>query len=456
MSSLRTGLPWRRPLALLAAVGYGLLGGAAGASAAPGDLVLVADTGEQDYGEVDQIQHRPAISADGRFVAFVSQGGGDGDPLFLRDMTQPSAVAIVTPSDPRWPGFDSATPVLSDSGRYLAFASEEKLLSGEDVDGSRGPGGLIRDVFRYDRLTGKMTLVSRRSGHSGEPSRDNSDLPSISADGRFVAYGTESSNLAPGKRLVVGGIYRRDLATEANQLISGAPGIDFWRPGSYTPDISGDGKRVAFVFQYSRTPFDPKDPNVGRWLRERHKQIMLWDARWKAPKLVSRASGRRGAISNQHCSRPSASGSGGFVAFVSKTANLAPGDRNGVEDVYVRDVKRNVTTLVSRVGSGGRVGDAASNWPSISADGRYVAFLSEAGNLVPEDGGDDPDVYVKDLRTGRLTLVPRGLGGEPSNGRFGAPAITPDGRYVAFGSTASNISPEVTKHNFSFYRYQLR
>jgi Tol biopolymer transport system component len=449
-------------LALLVAAAFATLCPAGVAHGAVGELVLVADTGGGDYGEVAQLQHRPAISADGEVVAYVPQSSGEGDPLFLRDMRAAEPVAIVTPSNPQFPGFDSASPALSAGGRYLAFASEEATLSSEDADRGRGPGGIrdssvqIRDVFVYDRGTKKMKLVSRRSGRKGEAAANDSDLPSISADGRYVAYDTESTNLAPGDRLIVGGIYRRDLRTEENQLISGVPGMMFWRPGSFSPAISGDGRRVAFGFQYSPTPYNPKNPprNVGKWLHNRHKQIMLWDSAWERPRVVSRASGRRGPISNQHCGEASVSKSGRFVAFVSKAANLAPGDRNRLADVFVRDVQRSVTTLVSRVGGDGATGDGDSVLPSISADGRYVAFQSLAGNLAPGDGDDDPDVYVKDLWTNRIALVAPGLDG-PSNGKFGAPAITADGRYVAFGSTSSNISPEVRVHNMAFYRFQL-
>lgn len=448
--------------ALLAVVCLAL--GVSPAAAAPGDLVLVAATGQDDYGEVDALQHRPAISADGRFIAYVPQSAGEGDPLFMRDMQQPAPVQIVTPSEPVYPGYDSATPVLSDSGRYLAFASQEATLSDEDTDRGPGAGGFpdptvrIGDIFRYDRLTGKMTLVSRRSGRRGEASNNDSYLPSISGDGRFVAYSTESTNLAPGKRPIVDGIYRRDLRTEANRLVSGPPGIQFWTPNSYSPDISGNGRRVAFSLEYSRRPYDPKHPpkHPFKWLKARHQQIVIRDLAWKRPRLVSQVGGLGGAIANEDCSQASVSRNGRFVAFVTEADNLVPGDDNGAADVFVRDMQSKVTTLVSRAGFDGTPGNAESVRPSISADGRYVAFLTLAGNLAAADADDKPDVYVKDLRTGQLTLVTRGLGGQPSNGRFSAPTITPDGTYVAFGSTSSNISAAVTNHDHSFFRYQLR
>lgn len=434
---------------------------APGAWAAAGDLVLVANSGQPDYGEVTEARHRPAISADGRFVAYVSQAAGqeEGDPLFLRDLRGGAPVQIVHPSQkPSTWGFDNATPVLSDSGRYLAFASEDPDLSPEDPDSSHSPTGSysIADLFVYDQTTGKMTLVSRRSGAKGTPANDNSSLPSISADGRRVAYATSSSNLTVGRR-VIGGVYARDLGSESNQLISGSSAIQFWTSSSFAPDISGDGRRVAFGFDYSADPYDPKHPprHIGRWLRARHRQIMLADPGRNRPEVVSRSSGRRGAIADDDSRESSVSGNGRFVAFTSSATNLAPGDDNRADDVFVRDTKRHLTTLVSRIGTKGALGDGESESPSISADGRFVAFQSLARNLAPASGDEKPDVFVKDLETGRLILVSKGIGGTDANGSSGSPTISSSGLFVAFGSTASNLSPEDTTHDMSFYRFQV-
>jgi TolB protein len=452
-------------LALLAAAVL-LLGAAAPAVGAPGDL-LVVNTGVEDYGEVDNVSYRPAISADGRFLAYASFAFGTGNPLYLHDLQRGVTTLVASPPTEEWDaGYESETPVLSADGRYLAFASDDPDLSDEDRDRVKTATGsaVVQDVFVYDRRTKKVTLVSRRSGRRGTPAEWPSSRPSISDDGRTVAYVTSSWNLAPPGPPVPGGIFARDLRTEANRMVSGEPGIQWWHPGSFFPDISGDGRRVAFGFQYSPTPYNPKNPpkNESRWARERNKQIMLAAPRWKEPRLVSRADGRRGRPSNRDCVEASASTTGRFIAFTCEGTNLVRGDRNGFTDVFVRDVKLNRTTLVSSPKGKGAIGNEDSEHASISGDGRFVVFHSLADNLVPGDRDKGRsrrgkfDVFVKDLRTGALRLLSRGLGGEPSDGNSANPVITPDGRFVAFASTSANLSPEDTRHDLSIYRLRLR
>lgn len=428
--------------------------------AAAADLTVAANTGYGDAGEVNNLDFRPAISGNGRFVAWVSLSPFNDTPLYLRDLRQGFTTVITPPSEGLTEaGYTSETPVLSATGRFLAFASDNAALSSEDKDRVKIATGsdIVHDIFAYDRRTKTMRLVSRRSGSHGTPGEDGSSRPSISDDGAIVAYATESWNLAPPKPPRPGGVYARDLRSETNRRVSAVPGIQFWHPDSFFPDVSGDGRRVAFGFQYSPNPYDPKHPpkNIGRWLHHRHKQIMLWGPNWKKPRLVSRASGRRGKIPNENCTEPSASGTGRFVAFTCEASNLVPGDDNGVEDVFVRDTKLNLTTLVSSPGTS-TIADEDSDRPSISANGRYVVFQSLAANLLPGDKDKKIDVFLKDLRTGTLRQLSRGLAGEPSNGSSANPVITPNARFVVFASTSSNLSPEDPKHDMSIYRVQLQ
>ena len=109
----------------------------------------------------------------------------------------------------------------------------------------------------------------------------------------------------------------------------------------------------------------------------------------------------------------------------------------------------------ARAGSGAAANGDSSN-PSISGDGRYVAFESYASNLGPADNGAIPDVFVRDLRSGRVFLASRGADGGPAaNAPSADPAISADGRYVAFDSRGSNLSPADTLHLTSVFRYQL-
>jgi Tol biopolymer transport system component len=131
------------------------------------------------------------------------------------------------------------------------------------------------------------------------------------------------------------------------------------------------------------------------------------------------------------------SANGRYVVFSSYADDLVPGDTNGQRDVFVRDVVRGRTTLVS-VGAGGVQGNGESRQGSISADGRYVVFNSYASNLVPGDTNGAADVFLRDLRAGRTTRVSVGLNGQADLDSW-EPEISADGRHVAFTSSATNL-----------------
>lgn len=135
------------------------------------------------------------------------------------------------------------------------------------------------------------------------------------------------------------------------------------------------------------------------------------------------------------------SADGRFVAFSSEAADLVPGDGNGVSDVFVRDLRTGRTTRVS-VSSAGVAGDRASTFPSLSGDGRLVAFRSFADNLVGRDRNGVEDVFVHDRVAGTTERVSVGTSGQEANGPSLSVNISADGSAVAFSSTASNLVPD--------------
>ncbi len=136
----------------------------------------------------------------------------------------------------------------------------------------------------------------------------------------------------------------------------------------------------------------------------------------------------------------SLSANGRFVAFKSGVANLVAGDTNDREDVFVHDRQTGKTTRVN-LGPNGRQANSGSDSgaPAFSADGRYVAFTSYASNLVRGDTNGTSDIFVHDRQLGKTTRVSVGLKNRQSNAESNYPSISADGRFVAFGSYATNL-----------------
>lgn len=414
---------------------------------AAGTTLLVSGPNVQQ-GNIAIDDQAPAISADGRYVAFVRDFYDSSSAVYLRDMSG-GTVPVDVPSENGQEGSGSAdagTPSISGNGRFVAFASEDPNISNEDQDTTTTPAGDtfgVRDVFVFDRASGTVALASRADGVHGTGGNEDSSLPSISLDGRYVAFQTNATNLRRG---AYGGVFVRDLRRRRTTAAAWIPLRSrgpFER--GYAPSISAHGRWVAFL-TYA--------PHRGRG---RALQVAVRDMKRKHSFYASRASGRRGRLANVETGPPSISAGGRYVAFATKATNLSRSDRRGVEDVFVRDLKTNRTRLVSRArGRRGAAGNGDSSNPSISASGRYVAFESYASNLGPRDDAAVPDVFVRDMRSGRVFLASRGsAGGPPANAPSTDPSISADGHYVAFASRGNNLAPADALHATSVFRYQL-
>lgn len=449
----------RRQLTLaLAAVATAVLSLAALSLGATGSTLLVSPANDPHAPNRPTEHFSPAISADGRFIAYVGYVGvsdvGDvssigetGTGIFLRDMSGGTTpVDVPFGAGENGLAFEAGAPSLSGTGRYLAFASEDPDLSDEDLNNSTTLAGdtfPVRDIFVYDRASGKTEFVSRNSGPAGTRFNNDSNSPSISADGRYVAFGTQATNFIRG---VFGGLFIRDLRTNETILAgraSGAGGEPLRT--AIEPSISAHGHRVAFV----------TTARIGRGRAT--LEIGVRDMKTKQTVLASRSSGANAPLARGDSSEPALSANGRYVAFATKAENLGRTDRKDIEDVFVRDLKTQRTILVSRAsGKRGAAGDGDSSNPSISANGRYVAFESYAGNLGPATDGAHPDVFVRDMRSGRVTLVSRAdSGGAASNAPSANPALSASGRFVAFESRGSNLTPADTLHLTSVFRFQL-
>ncbi len=260
---------------------------------------------------------------------------------------------------------------------------------------------------------------------------------SISADGRFLAFESDATNLVPGDTNGVTDIFVHDRQTGSTTRISVATGGSQGNgPSNQETALSSDGRVV--VFHSEATNLVPGDTNG-------IEDIFVHDRQTGITTRVSVATGGGQALWNGQpnigtSENASMSADGRFVAFDSFANNLVPGDTNGQYDIFVHDRQSGVTTRVSVATGGGQANDGGGH-SQLSADGRIVAFDSEATNLVPGDTNGIEDIFVHDRQTGITTRVSVATGGGQANGESGNPVLSGDGRYVAFPSEATNLVP---------------
>lgn len=256
----------------------------------------------------------------------------------------------------------SSFPVISGDGRYVAFLSTAANLVPGDVNGHQ-------DVFLHDHLLRVTTLMSR--AYSGGPANGPSYGSEISADGRFVVFGSTASNLVPNDTNGCGDVFVHDRLTSSIRRVS----------------VDSNGQECNLEARYAATSRD-----------------------------------------------------GRIVAFSSHASNLVAGDTNGDDDVFCHDTLTGQTIRVS-VDSTGLEVSGDSRFADLSADGRFVAYRSYARNLVPGDTNGTEDVFVHDRVTGLVERVSVSSSGGQANRPSNHPAISGDGRFVAFACSSIYLDP---------------
>jgi Tol biopolymer transport system component len=324
------------------------------------------------------------------------------------------------------PGDSSNSPgSISATGRFVAFSSAHSNLVADD-------GNYWDDVFVRDRVRGETTRVSVSS--AGAVPNDFSFFPSISANGRFVAFASIASNLVPGDTNRRGDIFVRDRKRgETTRVSVSSTGAEANDGTVWLPAISDNGRVVAF--ESASTNLVAGDHNGVR-------DVFVRDLKRGETTRVSVSSSGEELISGHGVEElgtvPALSHNGRYVAFSSRGKNLVEGDRNDTDDIFVRDRKRGETTRVSVSSIGEEANDTSLFYPSISANGRFVAFTSWASNLVAGDeNGHAEDVFVRDRRRGVTTRIRES---DVHRGIYsGIPSITDNGRFVAFESPAPDL-----------------
>ncbi len=321
---------------------------------------------------------------------------------------------------------DSDQPSLSADGRFVAFKSSATDLV---------PGGTngATHIFVRDRHTGETRLVSANG--DGVQGDGDSDEPAISADGRFVAFASNATNLVEEEDSNnVSDVFIHNLQTHVTERISVDSGESQGNGASVDAAISADGSFVAFASVATNFVDSDLDQNNAR-------DIFVRDRSEGTTERVNVDSAGAESELGSSATSPSISADGNFVAFDSTAANLVSGDANGTWDVFVRDREGGITERMSVDVSGLAAGNGVSFFPSISADGQVVAFSSTATNLVAGDTNGREDIFVRDrqaVATERVSVSSARLQANGASRSFTF-AMSAEGRFVAYSSSATNL-----------------
>ena len=299
----------------------------------------------------------------------------------------------------------------------------------------------VDDVYVLDRESGRITLES--VGVSGRAANGTSEQPRLSHDGRVLVFTTVATDaVEPPTTTPWTQVVRRDREAGVTALVSRTPAGDPANGTSREPDISGDGRVVVFQSTATDLVMGPDANGTG-------SDIYAFDASTGTMNRVTVTSlGEQPTLG--FSGNAAVDGAGRYVVFTSTAALDAPSGRDLLpprptadRQVFVRDLWLGVTTRVSRT-TGGGVPDGASFHPAISADGRFVAFASSATDLVDPRPGDarrrraQPGIFLYHAASRRITHVSRPPLGD-ADGASRHPVVSGDGRYVVFSSEASNL-----------------
>jgi Tol biopolymer transport system component len=371
------------------------------------------------------------ISRDGGFAAFASCGTNlvphvtDGKwHIFLRDLKRGTTEVIDLSSTGKMATAECGELSLSSDGRFVVFTSQAANLAPGESNGRYG-------LFLRDR---KLAITERVNlSAAGGPGDGHPRTPRVSDDGRFVAFDYYANN--------TGDVYLRDRQKQTTERISlDQTGKEIRKPNlrwTLLDAMSPDGRFLLYSSHFI-VPAGAKG-ECATYLRGRTKGV----TRFLGEDLLEADITPDGRLL--------------LWARTDKPYSPASPRTSARTSLWTQDLATGARECVSV----NNAGESANGWcgnASLSADGRFVVFQSEASNLVPGvlGSGDNPQVYLRDRRTGKTELINVNLSGKPGNGPSAMPSISADGRFVCFGSLASDLVPGDTNGAFdAFVRDRL-
>lgn len=409
----------------------------------PGDLVwepfigngIVRISTTAGGGEADGPSSDVQLSSDGWLAVFTSEAenlssedaDGSGTDVYLKDLVTGEVRVLNTGYWEGVPALGEAyAPAFSADGRFVVFETAGSNLVAVD-------GNSMLDVFVTDLATGTVERVS--TGTAGTEGNGTSGNPDISADGRYVVFESWASNLVAGDWNSTADVFLKDRLTGETRLISSDRDGLQGNGWSAQPQITPDARFVLFLSYADDLVGGDTNGDLDVFVKD-----LLTGA--VARVNTSSEEGQANSRADYAQMTPDAR----YVVFSSAADNLVPGDSWMTEDVFVKD---RATGQIVRANTDafGAVADNDSVMPGISDDGRYVVFASKASNLVWGDSNGVWDVFVKDMLTGAIARVSTDGAGVEGNGNSSGAAITPDGRYITFVSVAGNLPGSLADTN---------
>jgi Tol biopolymer transport system component len=408
--------------------------------AAPATLLLsiaaVAQTTTREHESSIGVQGNsgasfPALSADGRFIVFRSQstnlvpGDTNGETdVFVRDRQTGQTTRVSVDSAGVQANGDCSNSDISADGRFVVFDSAASNLVAGDTNNRR-------DIFLHDRQTAQTTRVSL--GAAGQQAVTHCARPSVSADGRFIAFECADDNFAspvPGDVCIGMDVFVRDRLLATTLLASPSMQLAQVVTPRFRGQISDDGGTV--VFESIAVDLVPNDNN-------NRLDAFVWS---RATGQVERASLTTGGLEGNHDSgEPRVTADGRYVVFSSRATNFGGGSGPGngdFWDVFVRDRQMNTTECVS-LATGGVGANDTTQSGSITDDARFITFWSAATNLVANDTNAVYDCFLRDRQNGTTIRVSLSAAGIQGRSQSWYPSIAANGTFIAFNSSATNL-----------------
>ncbi|MBD0695387.1 TolB family protein [Streptomyces sp. CBMA123] len=435
--------PARTAVVLLAAVAAGAVMPAAEARPPKGDTARVSEGSKGE--QLDGHSYALGLSADGRAALFSStatdllpDGAPNGSDVYVRDLRNGHVERASVAADGARLNAATTDASISGDGRYVAFSTAAtNVLPGQAKHRS--------DVYVRDRWTGRTELVSTGSLTTTDDETVRGAVnPSLSRDGRYVAFASDRTDLAPGGHPGKQNVFVTDRWTHTTKLVTTGVDGEPADNNSFRPTISADGATVGFLSRAGNlVPAAPSAPSTtpeaaAALAGPRFYPYFVWKA--DSGKITGASLDATGALTGSG-NDARISPDGLFALYGLPVYGAGRPGTHGIRmDLYVRELATGRTTLVNTALPGTTTTEGAYD-PAMTDDGQWVYFDSSADDLVPGDTNGQNDVFRRDLRTGRIERVTATRDGGQSTGGSDSPYVDATGDTVVFTAEDANLVP---------------